>query len=325
MSLAKTAQRLENPVELDKGLLYSADDSLDVNDELEYEEDDDFDPEEEMEEHHHESKHNKDPHVHGKGEILVIVNEEPMEKEFEFVLPLVPGGEIQDEIEEDENELAVEEEEDEIKVEAPDHWDWQSIGLGNFVGWLKGMLEKVPSHSGTDTAGLERAISYMESINRIISKAVRADLKDEINVSDVEKIRDEIHKGIERLEDRLDKINTNKYKKNKKKKADSEDQDGLVKEAQKIAGVGKTVVTVPLLISHIVRVCINATISSGKDMEDTFKKLADKYSLTLREKAETVALLNDYGFPLRHREVDFDSDFDPSSENNIEYIQQFHG
>lgn len=319
MSLAKTAQHLTTPIELDKGLLYKTDDSLNVSDE-----DDDN-----KEEHEHKHHHEEEPHMHGKGEIVLVIDEpehEPIEEECVFTLPLVPGGEIQEEIEEeDENELAVEEEDDEVKVEEPEAWDWQARGVGNFVSWLKGMLNNVPRHDGVSSTGIERAISYLESLNRIISKAVRSDLKDELDVSAVENMRDEIHKGIVRLEERLEKINSNKYKKPSKKKRADEDQDGLVKEAQKIAGIGKIVITVPLLISHIVRVCINGTVSAGKDMEDTFKKLAEKYKLTPRERVEAIQLLEDYGWPLRHREVNFDEDFDPTSGNNIEYIQQFNG
>lgn len=295
MSLAKIAQLSS----LDKDLLYITDEDLSVSDE-----------------HEHESK--EEPHA--EVVILKVDEDEPEEEhEISFELPMVPGGDIQDDVP-DENELSVSEDEDKVEVAELDNWDWKSRGLSKFLPWLKDMMDHPPSHSGVDSVGLERCIAYFEQLNRIISTAVRTDIKNELNIHSVEKAREEIHKAIVRLNERLTRINGNKYNKGKKKKADDESEDGFVKEAQK---AGKFLVTVSLLESHIARVCINATVSAGKDMNDTFKKLADKYKLTDREKISVIQLLSDMSFPIRIREADFNGNFDPTSGDNIESIQQF--
>uniref|UniRef100_UPI0020289F2C hypothetical protein n=1 Tax=Caballeronia sp. INML3B TaxID=2921749 RepID=UPI0020289F2C len=85
-----------------------------------------------------------------------------------------------------------------------------------------------------------------------------------------------IDDGILALIDAINKLN--KMKKGKRKKTAS-----LVKEGQKIAGVQGIVVTVPLLISRIARVCINGMVSGGHDIEDLFHRQAEKYDLTVRE------------------------------------------
>jgi hypothetical protein len=289
MSLAKTAQL--SPTKLDSDLLYIMDEDLSVSDEDEKDE--------------------------PKGEVVILVSEDdPKHENITFELPDVPGGDVQDEL-----ELSVEEE-PEVEISSPGAWDWKAKSIEHFPSWLKNKMDNPPKHSGLDTVGIERCISYFEKINSIISQAVRTDVDGILNINSIEKAREEIHKAIDRLKERNDRLNSNKFK--KKKKADFE-EDGFIKNAQKAAGVnGGVTITVPLLISHIARVCINSVVSAGKNMEDTFKKLATKYKLTDRERIECIQLLQDMSFPIKHREVDFDKDFDASSEENPEYIAQYY-
>ena len=294
MSLAKIAQLSS----LDKDLLYITDEDLSVSDE-------------------HEGHDHSEP----VAEIVVLKvdEDEPAEEvELSFELPFVPGGDVQDDIA-DENELSVSEDEDKVEV-VDDPWDWKAKGLKGFLPWLKEKMDTPPSHSGVDSVGLERCIAYFDNLNRIISQAVRTDIKNELNIGLVEKAREEIHKAIVRLNDRLTRINGNKYNKKKKASEDESTGEGFVKEAQK---AGKFVVTVSLLESHIARVCINSVVSAGKSMEDTFQKLATKYKLSDREKVSVIQLIGDMGYPIRIREADFNENFDPTSPDNIESIQQF--
>ncbi len=182
--------------------------------------------------------------------------------------------------------------------------------------WLQDKMDKVPRHSGRDTSGLERAISYLEAVNKEISKAVRMDIDNVLEIDTIEKARDEIHNGVERLEERLDKIKSTKYpSKNKKKKtAAEEESEGLVKSAQK---TGAFTVNVSLFISHIARVCINSMISGGHDIERVYHKLVKKYDLTKREQIEVIQLLSDMGYTMgRYDRGLFDEDFDPTASDN---------
>ncbi len=246
------------------------------------------------------------------------------EPETELILTLdkIPGGLDQNEIVE-EPELEVEEPE-EVKV-SDDPWDWGGSAK-NFLPWLSKMMQGIPVHSGRDTAGLERAIAYLEAVDREISKAVRTDLNNEIAIDSVEKARDEIQRGLERLEERLDKVKSSKYpKKGKrgKKKSDIE-QEGLIKEAQKATHVGGIVITVPLFTSYLARVCINGMVSAGHDIEDMFAKLAKRYKLSEREQAELVQLLSDMNYPLRRdRGIPLDEEIDTSSSDNFDWAQNF--
>ena len=256
----------------------------------------------------------------GEDVVLFQVGDEPPQR-FSFELPPVPGGEYQDEIEEPaEIEVA---EEDEIEI-VDDPWSWQ---VGSFLNWLSSRMSSVPQHSGRDSVGIERAMAYLEAIDREISKAVRSDINGEIDISAVEKARDELYKGLENLQSRLEKIQSTKHPKRKRKgKKKAEEDSDMVKEAQKATHVGGIIVTVPLLISSIARTCVNSMVSAGKDIEDVFDKLAEKYDLTPREEMETMQLLADMGYHMRRpRGYKRDEEIDYTSTDNFDWQANYPG
>lgn len=210
---------------------------------------------------------------------------------IEFSLPPIPGSELL-EVEEgpQSHELSVPKEQ---KMEIRDPWDWQSGGMSGLVEWVKNRFNSIPRHSGRETTGIERAISYLKKVNSEISRALSSDYDGEIDVASIEKARKEIYSAIDRLEDAHEKLLDSQYK---RKKADKNDE--IIKEA-KAPYTGGVLVTVPLLISRCARVCINGTISAGHDITDLYNEQVKKYSLNLREQAELVQLLEDMNFPLR--------------------------
>jgi len=265
----------------------------------------------------------------------LVVGEEPDDSEeseievgsepVQLVLTLdkIPGGLNQEDMVEEPESIEVEEPE-EVTVN-DDPWDWGGSAK-NFLPWLSKMMQGIPIHSGKDTAGLERAIAYLEAVDREISKAVRTDLNNDIAIESVEQARDEIQRGLERLEDRLERVKSSKYpKKNKgKKKKSEEEQTYLVKEAQKATHIGGIMITVPLFTSYLARVCINGMVSAGHDIEDMFTKLANRYKLSDRERAELVQLLSDMNYPMRRdRGVPLDEETDTSSSDNFDWAANY--
>ena len=260
--------------------------------------------------------------------------------DIEFNLGEVPGAPHAAEIvvEEESSEKPLESKKVEVvedKNDALDHndaktkkskksekWDWESKGASGFLVWIKERVDDVPKHSGMDTSGLERAISYLDKLDNEISKAMRLDLDGELDANKIEEVRAKIEEGLSRLHDRLDKI-----KKNKKMKKSSEvHQFGFVKEAQKITGVKGVVVTVPLLISRIARVCINGMVSAGHDIEKIYQQQVDYYKLNKREQAEVVELLFDMGYPMRIDRGYLPEDvLEVSSNDNIEWAANYKG
>lgn len=238
-----------------------------------------------------------------------------------FTLPLVPGGDYQDDIEAPEADIEVSDDKNEVEVE-DNPWSWNTRG---FLPWLSKMMNSVPQHSGRDSAGIERALAYLEALDREISKAVRGDLNNEIDITKAELARDQIYNGIDNLSKRLKQIATYKDpRKQKSKKADFSPE--MVKEAQKATHVGGIIVTVPLAISTIARTCINSMVSAGKDIDDCFDNLAKRYSLTPREEMETIQLLADMGYAMRRPRGHLrDEEIDTASSENNDWAQNFPG
>lgn len=227
------------------------------------------------------------------------------------------------EVEEDLDEKSKKDDENDAKSKKPEKWDWASKGSEGFILWVKERLSDVPKHSGFDTAGLERAVSYLDKLDNEISKAMRLDLDGELDANKIEEVRSKIDEGISRLHDRLDKVKSSK-KKSRKKKADIDSQ--IVKEGQKITGVQGIYITVPLLISRIARVCINGMVSAGHDIEDLYERQVKKYKLNDREQAEVRQLLEDMGYALRQDRGYFpDEDVDVASSNNFDWNANYKG
>lgn len=203
----------------------------------------------------------------------------------------------------------------------PPKWDWESKGAQGFISWVKERLSDVPKHSGYDTAGIERAISYLEKLDTEISKAMRLDLDGELDADKIEEVRSKLDDGIERLNDRLDKVKSKrKGKKTKKAELDS----SLVKEGQKSTRIDGIVITVPLLISRVARVCINGSVSAGHDMEELFQKQVKAYKLNEREQAEVVQLLADMGHPMRQdRGYLVGEEVDERSTDNLDWAANY--
>jgi len=230
-----------------------------------------------------------------------------------FVVDKIPGAPEAEEIEEEEAD-----EEVIIDEEASNEWKWSHC---EFIDWLKKMIEGVPKHSGYDSTGLEKAISYFEALNKEISRAMRTDFKNEIDSAKAEKAREQIEEGINRLLERLERVTAQKYKRKKKGWAE---ELGFVKEAQKHTKINGITITVPLLISTIARICINGTVSAGHDIEDMFEKLCKEYSLDKREKLELNQLLRDMGYPIRgDRGIPVGEEIDQTRSDNFDWAANY--
>jgi len=243
----------------------------------------------------------------------------PEPKEIFFKLDLVPGA-SEDEFVEEKEVVEVEEN---VEQELVDPWDWtKQGGTSTFLDWIKNMFQNVPKHTGKDTTGVERAISYFERLDKEISMAMRKDFNREIDAAKAEQARDEIEKGLNNLMGRLEKLNTKKFKKRKGKKAF--DENSLVKEGGSSVP-NKTMISVPYFISGIARLCIEATVQAGKDIEECYNKMASDFNLDKREKFQVATLIKDMGYPLLLDRANFgEDDLLPSESKVSEYMTQYY-
>jgi hypothetical protein len=259
--------------------------------------------------------------------VVLEFDDDQDEDDLVFMLPDVPGAPDAEEIEINEDgDIEVGEEDDkDVEVEH-DPWNWASRGMGNFLNWLKEMVDGVPRHSGYDTTGLEKAIAYFEALDKEITKAMRQDYRNEIDAAKAERAREQIETGLERLVDRLEKVKSTKYKRHAKKKKSWAENVGLIKEAQKATNITGITITVPLLISRIARVCINGMVSAGHDLEDLFASQVKEYNLDKREQAELSQLLADMGYTVwQDRGVQVGKPVDITQSDNKDWVANYPG
>lgn len=238
---------------------------------------------------------------------------------FEGDLPGAPDSPepiIEVEEDDEDSDSKSDDKNDVRKKKKESKWDWESRGPEGFVDWIKERFDDVPKHSGKDTAGVERAIAYLDRLDSEISKAMRSDLDGSLDSSKVATIRERIEDGLDKLEARLEKLS----KKNKKK-ADAEHP--LVKEAQKITGVKGVVITVSLFISTLARICVNGSVSAGHDINTMYQKLVKKYKLDDREQLELVQVLLDLGYPLNIDRGLIGEEIDVTSVDNYDWMANY--
>ena len=212
------------------------------------------------------------------------VSEPPVELKFNGI-PGVDQDEFVEEIE------VKEEKKEEDKTKKPkDIWDWKAYGLENFYNWLNERWHTVPSHKGTSVNGAERAKKYLEELLKCVSSALSSDLNGILDIDKVDNITGEIEKGIVALNGRIKQLG--------KSSKTADIKHNIIKEAQKIPGIGGIVVTVPLLISRVARTCINGMVSNGHDIEKLFSAQVKIFKLSEREQAETIQLIHDMGYSI---------------------------
>lgn len=277
------------------------------------------------------------PHMHeGEEQLLSLSPLEVAEPvDVEIVVEELPGAPAGTKDPEPIIEVADEpiraeekpEDANDAKKKKNDKWDWEAHGAHGFTNWIRSRLNDVPKHSGQDSAGLERAIAFLERLDNEISKAMRMDLDGELDANKIEKVRADLDDGLARLHARLEKVKKAKKSARKKKAEEELGDDGFVKEAQKIAGIQGIYVTVPAFIFGIARVCINGTVSAGHDIEDMFNRLCKKYNLDNREKFELIQCLFDMGYPLGHIDRGFlpDEDIEVWDSDNFDWAANYRG
>ena len=279
-------------------------------------------------EEHHKNKH----HEHTEHEVQddsgeIHPTDESLEVEeppFEIMIEDIPGAPPGTKDPEPVIEVK-EEDTDKNNLEPTKDDKWNPNSSEDFFQWAKSRLDSIPTHSGSDIAGCERAAAYLEKFESEVSKHMRSDLDGKIDANKVEKLRAQIEHGLTLLFDRVDKLKKHSRSKRKKKAEISFTNDPMIKEAQKITGVQGVFITVPLLISRIARVCINGMVSAGHDIEDIFDDQVKKYKLNDREQAETMQLLEDMGYAFRQDRGHMRNDqVDTSSENNYDWSAQYN-
>jgi len=240
--------------------------------------------------------------------------------------------------------------EDEPEVERTK--DWETDGAhGQFTMYLKDQLTKVPRHSGETVPGCERAKSFLRSLDNEISKAMKSDLGGDIDEHEIDGLRKGIEDMIDRLEKQLKKLSGTKRAAMDVKLVSEGHCDkcnstapmwhdvshdklvcmscdsSVMKEGG--SGLDKTAATPTLNVyvsafeRAIVGTMINSKVSAGRNIEETYDKLKNKYNFSPREELAIQQLVSDYGYPVYKDRGLLNEPSDPASGDGVDWLTNY--
>ena len=211
-----------------------------------------------------------------------------------------------------------------------------------FLDYITNKINNIPRHSGNTVPGCERALAYLKSCESEISRAMRSDLGGEIDEEQVDKLRKQIHGMADMLDRRVDQLTKTAgvqqvsfISEGQCSKCESTApmwNDALSEvsicmncEAKEEHGLSKAAGTARLQVfmtpfeRAVVGTIINATISGGKNLEETYEKMKNKYNFSPREELSFQQLIADHGYPIYKDRGLLNEPTDPASGDNVEW------
>jgi hypothetical protein len=189
---------------------------------------------------------------------------------------------------------------------------WQEDrAVDNFMDYVKDSYpHKIPKHDGKSIVGAERAIRWLTNFGKEISEAVRKDTSGILDDSLLEETRVAVMKDILLLKEHVKKLDK-AFKGKLKKKAGLDDD--LMKyaeeieiaynyevnsEIKKVAAHPKIQLVVSPFERAVAGIIINSVVSGGKNFEEVYDFLSDKYKLNDREELAIMQVIMDSGYPI---------------------------
>jgi hypothetical protein len=203
--------------------------------------------------------------------------------------------------------------------------------LEKFMAYINDQYpSRIPQHDGRTTVGCERALSFLDRKNHEISRAIRDDHDNVLDIQALEAIRVSIMRDTLVLKDHLNKLNK-KVKEEHSKKAsvkippawaaasgESVAYGDLVKEAGTPSNIVISITPFERAISGMM---INAHVSAGHPMEEVYETLSKKYDLTDREELSIMQILADSGFHIFKDRGSFFQEGDDGK--NVDFMKNY--
>jgi len=206
---------------------------------------------------------------------------------------LLPGADISSE--------DLDDDEDEVETDYANDGD-----LSKFMEYVQEQYPgNIPQHDGRTTVGCERASSFLDRLNSEISKVIREDHDNVLDVQALEDVRVNIMRDILLLKSHLGKLKKRlKDEHGKQSEAsaipswvsvtgDAVEFEDLKKEASTPRNI---VIAVSPFERAISGIMINAHVSGGHPIEEVYDFLSNKYSIDDREELAIMQLCMDSGF-----------------------------
>jgi len=218
--------------------------------------------------------------------------------------------------------------------------DWkENNNVKSFMKYVESMYPGgIPSHDGKSTLGCERAIRFLDGINKEISSAIKKDMDNILDVVRLEEVRVSIMKDLIVLKDHLTKLKSELKGMKKSASLDKEAFEGMDESIEivydkmigdeameKKAFSPKLRVVVTPFERAISGILINSVVAGGKPFEQVFDFLKKKYDLTERDELSIMQVVMDSGFPIFKDRGTFSHDPEKSGEENygIEFIKNY--
>jgi len=229
--------------------------------------------------------------------------------------------------------------------------DWTTDGdHAQFVQYVMDKKKSIPRHTGETVPGCERAKAFLKSLDSEISKAMRSDLKGVIDEQQIDGMRKEIDDMIERLDKQIKKLRGTKkasldvklFAEGHCNKCDTESpmwqdiaNDKLVcmhceaetlnpETLEKSASTPILNVYMSPFERAIVGTMINSKVSAGKNIEETYDRLKNKYNFTPREELAIQQLVSDYGYPIYKDRGLLNEPSDPAAGDGVDWMTNYH-
>jgi hypothetical protein len=254
----------------------------------------------------------------------------------DFTLDTVPGSDAQ---------FVQYSKDDEVEVREKS-WK-EDKDPGCFLDHLKEMLTKIPRHSGNTIPGCERAAAYVKDLDNQASKAMRSDYDGKIDEAELDKIRKDMQGMVDRLENHIERLQKNAGVQKVRfvseghcEKCESSapmwydaSSDSPVcisceskgsDELQKTAATPMVNVYMTPFERAVVGTIINAKVSAGRNIEEVYEKLKNKYNFTPREELAFQQLIADHGYPVYKDRGLLNEPSDPASGDNVEWQTNYH-
>lgn len=242
-------------------------------------------------------------------------------------------------------------EEEEVVEEAPG--DWANDGNhAAFVDYVKDKMRKIPRHSGETISGCERAKAFLNKLDNEISKAMRSDFEGVIDEGEVDNLRKSINDMTERLEKQIKKLKANGktahmdvrlVAEGSCQECESEvpmwhdtannrmvclhceaDANNTDERIEKTATTPVLNVYMTPFERAIVGILVNSKVSAGRNIEETYLKLKNKYNFNPREELSIQQLVADYGYPVFKDRGLLNEPADPAAGDGIDFATQYH-
>lgn len=240
---------------------------------------------------------------------------------------LIPGSEIRSE--------DLDEDEGEKETNYADDGD-----LSKFMEYVHDQYPtKIPQHDGRSMVGCERAVTFLDRLNSQISRAIREDSDNVLDIQGLEDVRVNIMKDVLVLKKHIGKLK--KIVKDEHDKKASVGTDGIPKwvnlsgrevEYGELTKEAATPNNIVIAVSPFERaisgIMINAHVSGGHSMEDVYGFLSNKYSIDDREELAIMQLCMDSGFHIfkdrgTYSPNDADSEKDSNGKAGVDFLRNY--